>query len=39
METPIKSLRNRNVYKGDNFATPIKIPSSPFLEKLGYGTG
>lgn len=38
MNTPIKcSIKNPE--QNPNFVTPLKIPQTPFLEKLGYGTG
>lgn len=39
MNTPIKSCTKVNLEQNTNFVTPLKIPQTPFLEKLGYGTG
>lgn len=39
MNTPIKTCTNKNLEQNANFVTPLKIPQTPFLEKLGYGTG
>ena len=47
METPLKNKFYKNVL-AENYKTPgakiegvtsKKLPASPFLEKLGYGTG
>lgn len=39
MNTPIKLCKNKNLEQSESFVTPLKIPQTPFLEKLGYGTG
>lgn len=36
IKTPLKLSKRRRLIPD---VTPMKIPSSPFLEKLGYGTG
>ncbi|KAL5285678.1 PBK family protein [Megaselia abdita] len=41
LQTPSKILRNKfleNVQNGNN-ATPLKIPASPMMKSLGFGTG
>ncbi|CAD7087083.1 unnamed protein product [Hermetia illucens] len=39
METPRRVLRNRNLDNVASQFTPVKIPATPLLKQLGYGTG
>lgn len=39
METPNRVLRNLHLANAQTFTTPVKVPASPFLKSLGYGTG
>lgn len=39
METPRRVLRNRNLDNVASQFTPVKIPATPLLKRLGYGTG
>ncbi|XP_002133447.1 lymphokine-activated killer T-cell-originated protein kinase [Drosophila pseudoobscura] len=39
MESPRGNLRNVHVENIQNLSTPIRIPPSPMLKTLGYGTG
>lgn len=36
METPVKRVLRSHI---GNFGTPISIPATPLLQRLGYGTG
>lgn len=36
METPTKTFVRP---AQDNVGTPLRLPATPFLQKLGYGTG
>lgn len=35
-KTPLKLFRKKHIQE---FASPLKIPLSPMLQKIGYGTG
>ena len=39
METPKRIIHNLHLANAQGNATSIKVPASPFLKKLGYGTG
>lgn len=39
METPKRQLRNKHLKNVQDISTPLKIPPSPLLKILGYGTG
>ena len=39
MESPKRIIQNLHLANAQGAATPIKVPASPFLKRLGYGTG
>ncbi|XP_004521003.1 lymphokine-activated killer T-cell-originated protein kinase isoform X1 [Ceratitis capitata] len=39
MDTPRRVTRNMHLQNLQKFSTPLRIPPSPFMKNLGYGTG
>ncbi|XP_017048042.1 lymphokine-activated killer T-cell-originated protein kinase isoform X2 [Drosophila ficusphila] len=39
MDTPRRKLRNLHMVNVQNSSTPIRVPPSPMLKRLGHGTG
>lgn len=39
METPRRETRSMHLQNVLKFSTPLRIPPSPFMKNLGYGTG